>query len=70
MVYDAIRFVSSNVSKDKEIAKENEEAEEDKNDKQDFLVMVRKYRYCSCHMVMDHSIQMECACLIGLSFPT
>jgi hypothetical protein len=30
MVYDAIRFVSSNVSKDKEIAKENEEAEEDK----------------------------------------
>jgi hypothetical protein len=27
---DAIRFVSFNVSKDKETAKENEEAEEDK----------------------------------------
>jgi len=30
VVDDAIRFVSSNVSKDKEIAKENEEAEEEK----------------------------------------
>jgi hypothetical protein len=30
VVDDAIRFVSSNVSKDKQTAKENEEAEEDK----------------------------------------
>ncbi|HEY6884803.1 MAG TPA: hypothetical protein VI278_12290 [Nitrososphaeraceae archaeon] len=30
LVDDAIRFVSSNVSKDKETAKENEEEEEDK----------------------------------------
>ena len=30
VVDDAIRFVSSNVSKDKETAKENVEAEEDK----------------------------------------
>jgi hypothetical protein len=30
VVDDAIRFVSSNVSKDKEAAKENQEAEEDK----------------------------------------
>jgi hypothetical protein len=33
VVDDAIRFVSSNVSKDKEIAKENEEEEEEEDDK-------------------------------------